>query len=404
VGIQIDSVVVLVELASQDFVELMKLVYFEKWEIVKSEHGLEKSKPYANVHLRRDSEEMKIPSTELDFFNYVVMLEEVADAKGRIRFVKIKNREQYYRDLDALLLNEDNKIREAIRKMNSGQFKLDFDVESGLDKLLSGSRDFNDPNIAGLKTHYFEVLACFIKLTVQFAKTIKEQSKKNTEFARYYRLYDEVLRLGFMPAGKRIALKDYVSLRESLDFGLLDVVDRTEEQKEYAEFIFGLLGKEGRVDAANGIRCLLDIYRRFCELCYPFLNLACRALALPLGKKPKEQDRFSEVVDALRRSKFWELVDIVNPTVRHCEAHVSTRVRYHPTKKGEAILIDSRPRPAKELGRLTFDEVCEMSRKMYYCLNPALREGFALFLGALSILTLKSFEFKTLLASLGQVT
>jgi len=114
-------------------------------------------------------------------------------------------------------------------------------------------------------------------------------------------------------------------------------------------------------------------------------------------------EEFSDVVDFLRTSEFRELVDVVNPTLRNCEAHVSTRVRYHPTKKEEVILVDSRGRVPKELGRLTFDEVTEMTNKMYNSVTLALGGRFVLFLSALTILALKSFEYKTKLTSLGQV-
>jgi len=135
----------------------MQLVYFVKLEIIEKECSFKESKPYAIVRLRRDSKEQQKSSSETDFFNYVVKLKELADAEGRIRIQKIRNPEQYDRDLEALLADEDNKIREAIRKLVSSQFRFDFNWELGLAKVLSESRDLSDPDVAGLRTHYFEV-------------------------------------------------------------------------------------------------------------------------------------------------------------------------------------------------------------------------------------------------------
>jgi len=191
-----------------------------------------------------------------------------------------------------------------------------------------------------------------------------------------------------------------------LDFASLDMIDlgrRITEQERYTNFLAGLLIEKGRVDIENGVRAIVDIYWRKCEVCYPMLNVLRVAIELSQSQTPgAEKPTFEDLVASLKsNADARQLVECVEPLLRNCEAHCATSVR---TEHSDVYVVTygTRTPTAREISKIPFKEVDDKTKCLKYALVPALYVTLALFEYAFQIITLTSYEFKLLLTTLSQ--
>jgi hypothetical protein len=392
-------------MASDDFLELTNLVYTQNWRPKKYEWRWNKDRGYsASVTLERDGDVKEFSSTATDCAVFIAQIQRLADSKGKVKLEKIRDTNKYWEDVTYLLDENGEKLRAALELIAKGAFQFDFDPFAGIRKILQDKIPVNDPDVRGVKSHYFETLA-FVLLSGRSSVEIKEKTEKNNpKFASYYGIFEKLLRKGFMPDGKDT--EPVRSYRRFLDFTSLDMIDlgrRVTEQERYTDFLAGLLIEKGRVEIENGVRAIVDIYWRMCEVCYPMLNALRVAIELSKSEKPSaEKLTFEDLVASLREdADACKLVECVEPLLRNCEAHCATSVRTE-TSGVYVVTYETRTPTAREISKMPFSEVDDKTKCLKYSLVPVLYVTLALFEYAFQIITLTCYEFKLLLITLSQ--
>lgn len=387
-------------MASEDFEKLMTLIYFEGYKVSKLSLSVHGEDEIAKIILAKDSDETTLQSSSEDFFYYVASLKKTVNNNGKFEFSKVENTTAYYEDIEFLSDTDRNKIQAAIKKVQSGKFVLDFDIEGIFDKFLSGNYGKMDKDITKLKTYYFEIFALTLFLSNEYLKIKEKIERTNNEFIGYYLLVDEILRTAFMRVGKPIeAIKDYKFFKNFLTFDIENIARRTTEQAEYVNDLLGMLAERGTVEGSVGIKYLLDLYRRFCELSFEFINMLRIAIEVADGvEKPESYFSYLDNVQTIKsKEKYSKLVESIDPYIRHSESHMNTRIDY---KNGEITLINTSGGKEKVVGKYTFREISDMTKKIQRSLYPALLVAFTIFETAFKLLIFNSPEYKFMLLKL----
>jgi hypothetical protein len=394
-------------MASDDFLKLTSMIYGENWRPIEYNWKWNKQTGYfAKVVLKRDAEAVELSSSAIDFVMFVADVQRVADSKGQVKLAKIQNANRYWNDMmNHFEDQQGEKLKAAADSVAKGTFQFDFDPFSGVRKILQGKKiPVSEPDVRGVKEHYFETFA-FIALTgLQSLKTRERTEKTNAKFASYYSAIEKILRDGFVRPGKK--MEPTADYRNYLDLVALDIYElgrHITEQSRYTDFLVNLLTEKGTVDVENGVRAIVDVYWRMCELCYPMLNVLRIAIELSEGKAPsKEKPTFEDLAAFLgANSQTEQLVECVQPLLRNCEAHCTTSVVME-NREPTVVTYETRTAVASEISRIPFAEVDHMTKCLKFSLVPALYVALTLFEYAFQILTLRSNEFKLLLVTMGQ--
>ena len=388
-------------MASEDFEKLANLIYSKGYKV--SEHTLSFERgedTIAKVVLTKDSDEFILQSSSEDFCNYVASLEKTANKNGEFQFTKIKNKNAYYKDREFLIDTDGKKLQAAIKMVQSGDFVLDFDIGKTFDKFLSGKYGMRDKDIIKLKTHYFEIFALTLHLSNECITSKEKIDMKNKEFTKYYFLIDEIVRMGFMRTGKPIeAIQDYKFFKNFLGFDIENIAIRGIEQCEHVNDLFGMLSEREGVEGSTGTRHILDVYRRFCELSFEFINMLRIAIEVADGvEKPESYLTYLENVGIIKsKQRYSKLVESIDPHIRHSESHMGTHI---DNEKDEIVLTDTRGGNENVVGKYTFHELSDMTKTIQHSLYPALLITFTIFETAFKLLTFISPEYKFMLLKL----
>jgi hypothetical protein len=394
-------------MVSEDFLRIMNMMYAEGWKIIdggakcSQEQGWE-----TKVVLQRDGETREISSSAPDVGMLVWDIKEVADSWGRVKLEKIQDTERYYEDIDFLTDEKGEKLRAAVKAVVSGSFQFTFDPFEGIRKILQDRIPVNDTDVRGVKEHYHESLAHIFVFGREMASRYEKLKETNPKGAPYAASYESILRQAFMPPGTR--MEPVTGYRKFLDACGIDVANlgtRIIEQQKYTSFLMDLVIARGRVDVENGVRAVLDVYWRMCELAYPLLNIARISAEMAQGRSPKaESESFEKLVQFLKEHQDGSvLVEFVEPVLRNAEAHVSTSVI---TEDHNPIVIayDARVRPAREIARMPFSAVDEKAQALKHArVLEVMCLTLMLFELAFQITAVPSREFKLLLVRLGQL-
>ena len=164
-------------MASEDFERLMNLIYFKGYKVSKLSLRVRGEDKIAKVILTKDSDEITLQSSSEDFFDYVANLKKTANNNGKFQFTKIENTAAYYEDIDFLRDIDGKKLQAAIKKVQSGNFVLDFDIEKIFDKFIAGKYGKKDKDIIKRKTYYFDIFAITLFISKEYLK-IKEKIER----------------------------------------------------------------------------------------------------------------------------------------------------------------------------------------------------------------------------------
>jgi hypothetical protein len=388
-------------MASEDFERLMNLLYFEEYKVSKLSLRVRGEEAIAEAILTKGSDEIILQSSCEDFFNYVASLKKTANTNGKFQFTKIENTAAYYEDMKFLSDIDGKKLQAAIKKVQSGNFVFDFDIEKIFDKFLSGKYGKKDKDIIKLKTYYFDIFAFTLFLSKEYLKIEEKIERANKEFIEYYLLTDEILRMAFMRVGKPVeAIEDYKFFKNFLSFDIgNNARSATELGYWFANDLLGMLAEREVVEGSIGIKYLLDMYRRFCESSFEFINLLRIAIELADGvENPESHLPYLENVEIIKsKQKYSKLVESVDPHIRHSESHLNTRI---DDEKGEIVLNDTSRGKEEMVGKYTFHELSDMTKTIQRSLYPALLIAFTIFETAFKLLIFISPEYKYMLLKL----
>lgn len=392
-------------MASEDFLLLTDMIYNKRWSIKEIRHTFRKeSGMKSTIVLNKDSQTKTLQSSAEDFVRFALQHEAIVNAKGEGKLAKIRDSEKYWDDIEKLVDMDGGKVRAAVKSILAGEFKFAFDPYNGIRKILQERIPINDPDVRGVKAHFFETCAGVLIESRQFLRLWETPKKNNPKFARYATTYEEILRHGFLGQANRTNIIDaYKKYVEALHLDHEDLVRRVHEQGKYAEFLRKLLVSTTKVDLQNGGRAVLDAYWRLCEVCQPMLYAAYAATAFAENRTLSgERPSFEVLVKSLGDNpKTKTLIDCVEPVLRNSEAHCASSIVLD-SGQPRVIAYDCRSYPVREIKRFPLSEVESKVNCLAHSLLGALCMTLEIFEYAFLQLVLDSYEFKMRLVTLDQ--
>jgi hypothetical protein len=248
-----------------------------------------------------------------------------------------------------------------------GNFVFDFGIEKIFDDFLSGKYGKKDKDIIKRKTYYFDIFAITLFISKEYLKIKEKIERANKEFIEYYLLTDEILRMAFMRVGKPVeAIEDYKFFKNILRFDIVNNArSATEQGYWYANDLLGMLAEREVVEGSIGIKYLLDMYIRFCESSFEFINLFRIAIEVADGvENPESHLPYLENLEIIKlKQKYSKLVESIDPHIRHSESHMNTRI---DDEKGEIVLINTSRGKEEVVGEYTFHELSDMTKTILY--------------------------------------
>ena len=392
-------------MASEDFLLLTDMIYNKHWSINRITHSFDReSGEKSTIVLRKDDQTQELQSSAEDFVRFAHQHQKIVDVKGEGKLAKVRDTGKYWNDIEKLVDIDGGKARAAAKSLMAGEFKFSFNPYKGVRKILQDRIPTNDPDVRGVKTHFFETCAGVLIEAQQLLRLEEKPKKSNPIFAGYASRYERILRHGFLgQADKTNIIDAYKKYVGAVQIDHEDLLRRIHEQERYAEFLRQLLASTGKVELQNGARAILDAYWRLCEVCSPMLYVAQVAMAFAENRVlSRDRPSFEDLVESLgNNSETKDLVECVEPVLRNSEAHCASSI---VLEKGQPVVIayDCRTYPAREIKRFPLSEVTNKVNCLAKSLLGALYMTLELFEYAFLLLVLNSYEFKMLLVTLDQ--
>jgi len=389
-------------MSSEDFIKLMELYYFEKYEILDCKYTFNKETgESARLTLKKDDDEIILESTKSDFCEWVVKLKNVAKFNGTLELTPIKDSEKYYDDVKHLI-DDGTKLSQAWKDVSTKKTKIDFDYNSYFHRLLHGDYDKHDENLNKLKDFYWEILS----IKMYYAKNFLEikNKPKDEYFHKYYDIIESSIHTA-LPFVSNLITK-YRQFYQMIMFDVHISMEQLLIQYDIMEDLKDRITKEGGLNGNIAVRQVTDLYRRLCEACYNHLHSLHNIIVFSdEGLISSRKLSYIDLVNFFKNNeKLSELVEFLDPNIRHSESHLGTKYEYDRSGKIESILFhDTRNRKVKLVAKYDFKTLVYMMNRLKNALVPALYYTFVIYLLALELLIYKSKEYKFLLLRIGQM-
>ena len=381
------------------------MIYNKRWSIHEITHRYEKESGWrSTIVLAKNGQTQELQSSAEDFVRFAHQHQKIVNAKGEGKLTKIRDSGRYWNDIEKLVDVNGGKLNAAAKSLAAGEFKFSFNPYSGIRKILHDRIPIDDPDVRGVKTHFFETLAGVLIESRQLLKLEELPKKVNPAYAGYASIYEKALRHGFLgEADKTNIIDAYKKYIEAIQIDHEGLLRRIHEQEGYVEFLRQLLVSAGKADLQNGARAILDAYWRLCEVCYPMLYVAYVAVAFRENRiLSGDRPSFEDLVASLESNPDTKnLVEGVEPVLRNSEAHCASSIIM---EGGNPVVIayDCRSNPAREIKRYALSEVTSKVNLLAKSLLGALSITLELFEYAFLLLVLNSYEFKMRLVTLDQ--
>lgn len=163
--------------------------------------------------------------------------------------------------------------------------------------------------------------------------------------------------------------------------------------------------REGPLNSNIAVAYISDHYRRLCELCYKYLHSIYNFIKYKNENTTSiEHITYNDLFDYFKQNdNIKELVEFINPHIRHSESHLGTQIVRDKKGKPKSILFhDSRKKKRILVAKYDFKHLVYMMNRLKNGLTPALFYAFTIYLIALELLVYRSMEFKFLLLRIGQ--
>jgi len=380
---------------SKDFLKLMELIYDKKYKILgircsfNRKDGME-----AEIELEKNADNIKIKSSEPDFVMYVTSINKIIDETGDFKMAKIKDTNKYYDDIDFLVDEKKEKIKNAIKRVSEGKFDFEgLNIEETLDRFLLRKRMPKDKEILKLKKWYYEIFAYYLLFSNQVNK-YKDVTIDKGDRKTYYQIVDKLLSKGFLRIGNPI--KDYLFFRKYSEIDISELLEKTKEESDFIRFIIQRMSIKP-VKSKHSIKVVLEIYRRISELLKPLINLLRICVEVKNGNnQPKLFLNYVRNVQIISEdNNSAKLVEFIDPHIRNNESHLKTII---DNKNKKVKLKDKKGIIVKEY---TFDEIIKITHFIERILLPSILFSFLIFNCAIRLLIFKDGKYKMALLSLG---
>jgi len=147
-------------MASADFLLLTDLIYNKGWSVKRVTHNFNKETGFrSTLVLANDDQERELESSAEDFVTFAIQIQKTIDAKGEGRMLKVHDTNKYWDDIVKLEDTDGGKTRAAVQAILSGKFTFSFSPLNGIRKILQNKIPTTDPDVRGVKEHFFETFA-----------------------------------------------------------------------------------------------------------------------------------------------------------------------------------------------------------------------------------------------------
>lgn len=378
-------------MASSDFKKLMELLFESKYKIVNYTAGYSKEKGESGkVTLKKDSDEITLESRKEDFCLYLFQLKKTIDKEGNFQLSRVKKGAKYYDNIDLLVDQDGKKKKDAFEKILKGEFSFGYDIESLFEKFISNNYGKKDEDIRKLLTDYFEIFAGLTLFAKKYVDLRDDVAKKNSTFRIYERQIEKILGDYFFPQENK--LRAYIRFKKHKNYSFEKLAIQSLGEVKYIDDQFRMLSERGTVPGEFGIKQLLDVYRRYCELCFEFVNFIRIAIQSKQGdENPKEYWGYVENVNYIKKDKrYRKVVDCINPFIRHSESHINTRI----VKEKGLVVITERARGKEERSEeISFQEIIKITKNIQPLMKAYLF-AFAISEYTFKIVTVMSSEYR----------
>lgn len=384
-------------MASQDFICLMAKLHEERCDVrsikVNAERVGDNFPIVATIVLEKGGEQITLQSSEIDFVEYLFELRGVVDTDGDYRFRRLKDPNQYLTDVEHLIDEDKGKLKEAAKKIISGEFTFTYDAHKLIDQLLRSKGNVKNEKFLPLKRDYHYILANAFLISKEMLKANDGLAHKYSESKKIILAVDTVMK-SFWPTGN--AIKDYKFYRSFVKFDIDGLAKRISTELPVADDTIKEFIRRGKIDADIAIPKLMDMYGRLIELSAPMINLIRIGLELKRGNSsPHKEYRLGQNIEILKADlDYGPFFSCLDEHIRHADAHASRRIDRASRK---VHLLDARCKRERIVGTYTFDEFTAMINRMQNQFFPAIFPTLMLFDTATMDILLVSTEYKHLL-------
>ncbi|GAI82935.1 unnamed protein product, partial [marine sediment metagenome] len=344
-------------------------------------------------------EQITLQSSEIDFIWYLVELRGVVDTGGDYRFRRLKDPNRYLTDVEHLIDKDHSKLKEATKKIISGEFTFTYDAHKLIDEFLRTERNVKNEEFLPLKRDYHYILANAFLISEEMLKAQERLTRKYPESKRVIKAVDTIMK-SFWPTGN--AIKDYKFYRSYLKFDIDELAKRMSTELPVADDTTKEFILRGKIDADIAIPKIMDIYGRLIELSAPVINFIRIGLELKRGNSsPYGEYKLGQNIEILKSDlDYGPLFGCLDEQIRHADAHASRRIDKAARK---VHLVDARGSRERIVGTYTFDEFTDIINLMQNQFFPAIFPTLILFDVATLDILLVSREYKHLLLAVGNI-
>jgi hypothetical protein len=309
-------------MASKDFKDLMDLLFKKNLRIEKIT-----TSPYSggtgHTQISFVGSTDTFSSTEPDVVNYALHIRQTIDSDGNYELVAFKDLEQYYRDVNFLLVADQRKlIQQAYHDLVEGRYIFDFDPDKLIEEfLLSNNRKSN--KFSKLKSEYFHIAAYCMNAAARAVQQYEQMKSKSPGLESYHQAVDRVYMKAFRSDPNFV--KNYLLHKTTNDFNLVHFMTQVRTITQHIELMKTIFSKGG-MQGDQGIQLLLDSYRRCAEACVKPLNLLRIGKEIVDGDPCPRKTKSATANRAILQPILGSILDCYDPRIRNSESHLSTEV------------------------------------------------------------------------------
>lgn len=192
-------------------------------------------------------------------------------------------------------------------------------------------------------------------------------------------------------------IKNYLRFADINRTDFFDLAHKLVDQIEFNNDAFARLSKSGSVDGHIGLQYVIGMYSRYLDWATPLLKVISDSVCVAEGKTvPEVGLGITRRVELIQRSPYSDLVDCVDPLIRHAASH--NGISY---VREQGIVrfcgLDSDGNRKFDDFELSYAQAADKTRDFMRGFVPGLIDGFAMHQVMQSIVTVLSGEYQQLL-------
>jgi hypothetical protein len=275
-------------MASQDLKDLMDLLFKKRQPIETFTINLNNDGT-GQVHMSFKEVTDIFSSNEPDVVNYALHLKKTIDSEGNFEFVKFKDLGKYYRDVEFLFNEEENKIRQVSRDLLASRYTFTFDPDELVEEFLLSDRR-KSKEFSKLKSDHFYIVAHCMSEAARAQDRCKTVESGIPVFGSYSRKIQSIYAKGFRNDPN--FLKSYIWQKTTHSFNIESFAMQVRAVTKYNTALRATF--QDGMPTEHGIYFLLDMYRRYAEACVKPLNFL--RIAQELSSGDPNPDRACELL------------------------------------------------------------------------------------------------------------